>query len=521
MGQILPIFKPSKSIPPKPVKLYISTQAGLIYVPTSQIPKNSEPICFQTADDSFYELKGIMTLDQIMATASSREYYAAFPSSFYTNKGVLPNKNAGDYYFVYQRVPYPLTATQSQSSLVTSSPGWNKGTKTYCTQPAWSPNYYNPVGADLQDFCTNFKTRSNSSGKTWTDTATCMNDLRTSSVPTVPCTVNYSTPVYNAYLTPSIAGIAGIESSQTATSAGDGFPRPNGTPCDLSGKYADVTYTPQARDIIRYCNEQNPNDKTAAMNCANNLLRVDGLYPTTIPTKSTLSGTTCIYDPVADEGWYSATTTTSAYLQGGAYNPAVTTTNAKYQPCLPCQSFAGNQTINYECMKQIWKNSIRLYTNNQNTTPACTTDAPWSSWHQGQTKNDLIYDAYLWATMNDKTHVSGCYGWNAWMAKPCDNPAQTKNSNGDCVCPNTCGSGQTQRSDCSCTCPNTCNWWQDQGSDCVCRDRYCGYYSWDPWGADRDAYGNCVCPPGNEFNVNCGYYRTCCSVNSYSACCEG
>lgn len=69
----------------------------------------------------------------------------------------------------------------------------------------------------------------------------------------------------------------------------------------------------------------------------------------------------------------------------------------------PCGGFSpDSQGINQTCYNYIWQQS------------GC--GAGWAqpsastSWAQGQTLDGLIYDSYLWSTMTDYNHRTGCYG---------------------------------------------------------------------------------------------------------------
>lgn len=67
----------------------------------------------------------------------------------------------------------------------------------------------------------------------------------------------------------------------------------------------------------------------------------------------------------------------------------------------PCLNYTStSKGISQDCYDYIWSRS------------GCSTNAPSasSSWAQGQTLNDLIYDSFLWATMTDQQHRTGCYG---------------------------------------------------------------------------------------------------------------
>jgi len=67
----------------------------------------------------------------------------------------------------------------------------------------------------------------------------------------------------------------------------------------------------------------------------------------------------------------------------------------------PCNEFnADSKGITQRCYDEIWKQA------------GCTTtgkiDAN-NSWAKERTLNELIKDSFLWATMNDDTHINGCY----------------------------------------------------------------------------------------------------------------
>jgi hypothetical protein len=68
----------------------------------------------------------------------------------------------------------------------------------------------------------------------------------------------------------------------------------------------------------------------------------------------------------------------------------------------PCSKYyGGDKNIDKACYQDVWSKS------------GCTTDAfnkQSSSWIKGQTLNDIVYKAFLWATSTDPTHREQCYG---------------------------------------------------------------------------------------------------------------
>ena len=75
-------------------------------------------------------------------------------------------------------------------------------------------------------------------------------------------------------------------------------------------------------------------------------------------------------------------------------------TEAKTMPTETEETKAPEATpmVSADEYKQIWKNA------------GCTTDANYTDWTKKQTRDILIDDAHLWASLKDNKHRSGCYG---------------------------------------------------------------------------------------------------------------
>jgi hypothetical protein len=66
----------------------------------------------------------------------------------------------------------------------------------------------------------------------------------------------------------------------------------------------------------------------------------------------------------------------------------------------PCDDFKNDQQdISQECFNKIWKD-VGCLTQPRNM----------GDWHKKQSKEGLINDSKLWASLKDDLHRNGCYG---------------------------------------------------------------------------------------------------------------
>lgn len=92
---------------------------------------------------------------------------------------------------------------------------------------------------------------------------------------------------------------------------------------------------------------------------------------------------------------YNYSTCKEAALNNG-YNIFGLTNTGVDNPC--AQYNADSKNVSDECYEYIWKRS------------QCTTSNGGNDWAKEQTMNGLINDSWLWATMTDDEHRTGCYG---------------------------------------------------------------------------------------------------------------
>ena len=70
----------------------------------------------------------------------------------------------------------------------------------------------------------------------------------------------------------------------------------------------------------------------------------------------------------------------------------------------PCMSYNSNSTnVDQKCYNKIWKKAGCIVK---------PQDVSGNSYLQNSTLNGLIYDSFLWATLQDVNHRNGCYGAN-------------------------------------------------------------------------------------------------------------